>query len=348
MVSGFEGKVLDSQTKDFIEKHKLGGLILFERNFSEPGQLLQLTRDLQAFARERLPAPLFISVDQEGGRVSRLGTPFTAFPHPSFLDRSRSEQLAKRFGKALADELHAAGVNMVYAPVLDVDSNPDNPIIGKRAFSGNPEWAGRLACAFARGVRESKVIPVGKHFPGHGDTDRDSHLELPGVHRPVQSLEETELPPFAQAVNEGLEAVMPAHVVYSAWDENNPATFSRFILEEMLRRRLGFEGVIISDDLDMKAIDGNYPEDLVPIKGLLAGIDLFLVCHDLEKIGRIQNRLLRGLEETEISAERVDGSVNRVLSLKKKIDDPPEGASRVLELSKEHQSIVDEMNSFAD
>ncbi|PIQ99528.1 MAG: beta-N-acetylhexosaminidase [Nitrospinae bacterium CG11_big_fil_rev_8_21_14_0_20_45_15] len=345
LISGFEGTALTTQTEDFIGSHKLGGLILFERNFDEPDQLLELTRDLQKFAKKNLPAPLFISVDQEGGRVSRLGAPFTAFPHPSYLDRTRSETLAQRFGNALANELRAAGVNMVYAPVLDVDSNPDNPIIGRRAFSSTPEWAGKLACAFARGVRSAQVIPVGKHFPGHGDTDRDSHLELPKVQREIQSLEETELPPFARAVEEGLEAIMPAHVIYSAWDKDNPATFSHFILQDLLRKRLGFEGIVISDDLDMKAIDDNYPEDSVPVLGFLAGIDLFLVCHDLGKITRIQNRLLRGLEEGEVPLERVTHSVARILKLKQRIVEPPAGPARVLQLAEEHRALVNELNA---
>ncbi len=348
LISGFEGTTFDSQTEDFIATHQLGGLILFERNFRDPDQLLQLIQSLQEFAKKNLPAPLFISVDQEGGRVSRLGTPFTAFPHPSYLDRARSEDLAQRFGKALASELQAVGVNMVYAPVLDVDSNPDNPIIGRRAFSDNAEWAGKLACAFARGVRSTKVIPVGKHFPGHGDTDRDSHLELPSVNRSAQSLEETELPPFTRAVEEGLEAIMPAHVIYSAWDKNNPATFSHFILQEILRKRLGFEGIVISDDLDMKAIDDNYPEDSVPVQGLLAGIDMFLVCHDLKKISRLQKRLMKGLDEGEVPADLVENSVERILKLKKQMIVPPAGPSRVVQLADEHQSLVDEINSFAD
>ncbi|MCH8158134.1 MAG: beta-N-acetylhexosaminidase, partial [Nitrospinae bacterium] len=253
LVAGFKGTTLNSELEELILNRRVGGLILFERNFENPDQLIRLISDLQSLALS-CPAsvPLFVSVDQEGGRVSRLKPPFSAFPPPACLGRARSESLARRFGLALGREMQAVGINMVYAPVLDVNTNPENPIIGTRALSDRPEWAARLGTAVIEGIREAGVLPVGKHFPGHGDTGQDSHLELPYVHRDAASLEEVELAPFAEAVKHGLEVVMTAHVIYSAWDSQLPATFSPKILQEILRQKMGFEGLIISDDLEMK------------------------------------------------------------------------------------------------
>ena len=190
LLAGFEGTHINSDLKELIVDRRVGGLILFERNFKDLDQLTRLISDLQSLAMS-CPAsvPLFISVDQEGGRVSRLKAPFSAFPQPDCLGKARSESLARRFGLALGQEMYSGGINMVYAPVLDVNTNPENPIIGKRSLSDEPEWAARLGKAVIDGIREAGVLPVGKHFPGHGDTDRDSHLELPLVNRDTNSLE---------------------------------------------------------------------------------------------------------------------------------------------------------------
>ena len=239
-------------------------------DIEHPEQLAELIADLQAFASKAgAPAPLFISVDQEGGRVSRLNPPFTRFPEPCCLGLAQSESLAQRFGLALGHELNAVGINMDYAPVLDVNTNPDNPIIGKRAFSNDPDWAGRLGVSFMKGMQEAGVLPVGKHFPGHGDTSLDSHLALPTVDRANKILEQVELVPFQQAIQHGLDVIMTAHVIYHAWDDKNTATFSPMILQTILRERLGFKGLVMSDDggLDdvVEVFDKNFQgEQCVP------------------------------------------------------------------------------------
>ncbi|QPJ66760.1 MAG: beta-N-acetylhexosaminidase [Candidatus Nitrohelix vancouverensis] len=345
LIIGFEGTSLNREIEEWIVDRKIGGLILFERNYENPAQLHALTNAIQNLARSSGAADVLISVDQEGGRVSRLGAPFTAFPSPCCLGAARSEPLARRFGAALATELLATGVNMVYAPVLDVNSNPDNPIIGKRAFSDSPEWAGRLATAFAAGVREAGVVPVGKHFPGHGDTDRDSHLELPGVDRPADSLEQVELPPFAMAIRDGLEAIMPAHVTYSAWDASGPATFSSYILQDILRGQLGFEGVVISDDLEMKAIEDHYSSELVPEYGVAAGIDQFLICHNPDKIRLFQEKLAEGMDKGRIDMGRVNRSVERIMKLRRSLKPSPAEAPRFEELTEAHRAVAEEMQS---
>ncbi len=290
--------------------------------------------------------PLFISVDQEGGRVSRLKAPFSAFPQPGCLGVARSESLARRFGLALGREMRVVGINMVYAPVLDVNTNPENPVIGTRALSDNPGWAARLGKAVIDGICEAGVIPVGKHFPGHGDTDRDSHLELPYVDRDTVSLEKIELEPFAEAVRNGLEVIMTAHVIYSAWDSELPATFSPGIMKNILREKLGFRGLVMTDDLEMKAIEKHIPFDSIPRLGTAAEVDLYLICHDRKKLLSLQDRMIRDVEEGHITKESIELSVRRIKNVKKRIDVSPQGDKNLVELTQTHREIIEEMNSY--
>ncbi|MFQ5443939.1 MAG: beta-N-acetylhexosaminidase, partial [Nitrospinales bacterium] len=276
LIAGFEGTKINSQIEDLILKHHVGGFILFERNYENPEQLFHLIQDMQKLAFSKPSRlPLFISVDQEGGRVARLSAPFSSFPFPCCLGAAKSEDLAFKFGQAMGQELAAVGINIDYAPVLDVNTNPHNPIIGNRAFSDDPKWAARLGADFIRGCREAGVLPVGKHFPGHGDTRVDSHLELPYVDRDAKTLEKVELHPFAQAIKNGVDILMTAHVVYRAWDDQFPATFSAKILQDILRKKLGYRGLIISDDLEMKAVENHFSFESFPQLGVSAGIDLF-------------------------------------------------------------------------
>jgi len=348
LLAGFEGTRINSDLKELIVDRRVGGLILFERNFKDLDQLTRLISELQSLAMS-CPAsvPLFISVDQEGGRVSRLKAPFSAFPQPSCLGKARSESLARRFGFALGQEMYSGGINMVYAPVLDVNTNPENPIIGTRALSYEPEWAARLGKAVIDGIREAGVLPVGKHFPGHGDTDRDSHLELPLVNRDTNSLEKTELQPFAEAVKHGLEVIMTAHVIYSAWDSELPATFSPYILKNILRKKLGFGGLVITDDLEMKAIEKHIPFDSIPRLGSAAGVDLYLICHDREKILSLQDQMIRDIKEEHIDKESVELSVQRIIDIKKRIAINPRNKRHLTELVQGHLNLIEEMHSYS-
>ena len=325
----------------------LGGLFLFERNFKNLDQLTKLISELQSLAMScPASAPLFISVDQEGGRVSRLKAPFSAFPQADCLGKARSESLARRFGLALGQEMCSGGINMVYAPVLDVNTNPENPIIGKRSLSNEPGWAARLGKAVIDGIREAGVLPVGKHFPGHGDTNRDSHLELPFVNRDKNSLEKTELQPFAEAIKHGLEVIMTAHVIYSAWDSELPATFSPYILKNILRKKLGFDGLVITDDLEMKAIEKHIPFASIPRLGSAAGVSLYLICHDRGKILSLQDQMIRDIEEGHIDEESVTRSVQKIIDVKKQIDISPRDEKALTELTKVHRNLIEEMNSY--
>ncbi len=345
IVSGFEGTTLNARTEELIAQRGIGGVILFERNYKNPDQLLQLINDLQSLTAEHAEVPpLFISVDQEGGRVTRLGEPFTQFPPMSCLGRANSDELAYRFGLGMGKELRAAGINMDYAPVLDVHSNPANPIIGRRALHTDPATVARLGAELVRGFYDAGIIPAGKHFPGHGDTSEDSHLTLPQVARSRESLEKSELVPFIHAIRQGLEVIMTAHVVYPAWDAKQPATFSRVILNDVLRNSLQFDGLIISDDLEMQAVSENL--ESIPELATRAGVDLFLVCHDLEKVSALQDFMMRDIETEKIPRTTIEQSLARILRVKKKIQPPAENNSDLANILKENQSLAQEMRAF--
>jgi beta-N-acetylhexosaminidase len=346
MVAGFEGTTLNSQTEDLIVNHHVGGLILFERNFENPEQLTRLISDLQKLALSIPPfVPLFISVDQEGGRVSRLQPHFTKFPTPGCLGNAKSESLAHRFGLALGREMRSVGINMDYAPVLDVNTNPQNPIIGLRALSDEPEWAAKLGVAFMHGFREAGVIAVGKHFPGHGDTSQDSHLTLPSVDRNAETLESVELIPFQAAIDNGLDVIMTAHVIYKAWDEKTPATFSVPIIKNLLREKMGFQGLIMSDDLEMKAVQDHIPFESYPTLGTEAGIDLFLICHDTDKVKALLKQMDRDVSAGKIPPATIESSFQRILAVKNRMPHFESGLTDLASLAKEHQGLVDEMQS---
>ena len=345
IVSGFEGTSLNARTEELIVQQGIGGLILFERNYKNPDQLLKLTNDLQSLIADHAEIPpLFISVDQEGGRVARLGKPFTQFPPMSCLGQADSEELAYRFGLGMGKELRAVGINMDYAPVLDVHSNPANPIIGLRALDTDPAKVARLGAELIRGFYDAGVIPVGKHFPGHGDTSQDSHLTLPQVERARESLEKSELIPFIHAIQQGLEVIMTAHVVYPAWDARQPATFSHSILNDVLRNSLQFEGLIISDDLEMQAIDEKL--ESIPELGTRAGIDLFLICHDLEKVSAIQDSMIRDIEMKRIPCATIEQSLARIFQVKKKLQIPGDDNPNFENILKENQGLAQEMRAF--
>jgi len=346
LMSGFEGTTLNSETEDLIRNHHVGGLILFSRNYENPEQLHTLIRDLQDVASSTSTGlPLLMSVDQEGGRVARLTEPFTKYPPLCCVGNSQSEDLAYRFGQALATELVDVGINMDYAPVLDVHTNPDNPIIGDRSISSDPETVARLANSFIKGFKDKGMIPVGKHFPGHGDTHLDSHLDLPTVNRDATTLEAVELVPFRDTIAQGLEVIMTAHVIYTAWDSKNPATFSKTILQDILRKRLGFQGVILSDDLEMKAVENYYPFDAFPRMGIEAGLDMFMICNNVEKMRTLHEQLIHDVDSGTISITPIQQSVERILHLKKSITTPPVNSPTPAHWQKTHTSLASELQS---
>jgi beta-N-acetylhexosaminidase len=279
---GVEGTGLDAAERELLRHPCVGGVILFSRNFESVSQLIALTREIHEF---RDP-PLLIAIDQEGGRVQRLREGFTPLPPLAVFGRiharspERAASLAETCGWLMAMEMRSVGIDLSFAPVLDLDRGVSG-VIGDRAFAAGPELVAALASRYVSGMRRAGMAATGKHYPGHGSVAEDSHLALPVDPRPLECIEAEDLVPFARLAREGLEAMMVAHVRYSAVDDRL-AGFSPFWLQEVLRGRLGFDGAIISDDLLMAAADvaGDVPERAVA--ALDAGCDMVLVCRGLE------------------------------------------------------------------
>jgi beta-N-acetylhexosaminidase len=310
---GFDGLSAPDELRARITRSELGGVMLFRPNIESPAQVAALVASL----RQASPsdAPLVVSVDQEGGRVQRLRAPLTEWPDMASVAAAGDSNRTRAVGRALGSELAALGIGWNLAPVLDVHTNPQNPVIGDRAFGSQPGLVTDHALAFWRGLREAHVLGCGKHFPGHGDTETDSHLELPSVAHADERLRAVELPPFAAAIRAGIEALMTAHVVYSEWD-GFPATLSRRICRDLLRNQLGFAGMLVSDDLGMAAVAQRYEAGELVVESLLAGVDHFLVREPLERQVRAFEALVKAGQRWPAVRTRIEESAQRVAQFK--------------------------------
>ena len=274
----------------------------------------------------------------------RLGPPFTQFPPAREIGHTGDVELAYAVGQAMGSELAGVGFDIDFAPVLDVDSNPDNPIIGDRAFGSRPEEVAAFATAFLRGLQAGGVLPCGKHFPGHGDTDRDSHAELPVVKRSRAALDATELPPFRAAIAAGVPLLMTAHVLYSALDPHQPATLSQAIVRNLLRNEMGFSGVVVSDDLEMRAISAQQSIPDAAAASLQAGVDWVLICNDLDQSRRAAERIAAAVARGELAEGRLVAAVERIRRLR-----PPEPRPGPIALPvPEHEALNARIRTAAD
>jgi beta-N-acetylhexosaminidase len=314
---GFDGPTLPVELRSRIAASEVGGVMLFRPNIESPAQVAALVSAIRG------PAPsapdesaCLVAIDQEGGLVQRLRAPLTVWPDMLSVgavgDVMRTEQL----GRALGAELATLGIGWDFAPVLDVHTNPANPVIGNRAFGTTPEAVATHALAFWRGLRAAGLIGCGKHFPGHGDTRTDSHLALPVVDHPLARLKSVELAPFAAAVRAGIDSVMTAHVSYPSLDPHWPATLSRRILTELLREKMGFAGVIVTDDLGMKAVADRYSIEDLAVGAVTAGADVLLIREPVERQLRAFEALVRAAEADQRLRARVDESATRVATMK--------------------------------
>jgi beta-N-acetylhexosaminidase len=309
LIGSFPSTTIPAELRSLAREFGLGGAILFARNIEEPAQVAELARELQSLAGE---LPLWVSIDQEGGRVARLKAPFTEWPPMATLGRSGDPGLAARFAVALAAELRAVGITLDYAPVLDIHTNAQNPVIGDRALAEDAETVGRLGAAIIRTLQENGIAACGKHFPGHGDTLLDSHFELPVVEQSPDRIRRVECVPFREAIKADVAFIMTAHMLVPAFDEEKPATLSRAIVHDLLRRELGFEGVILSDDLEMKAIAATYAVSEAAVQSIDAGCDGVLICAgDIEEQAAALEALIHAVEEERISYRRVEDASTR-------------------------------------
>ena len=317
---GFHGTTPSPEVLELVRRG-VGGVILFSRNLVDAEQVAELTGALKRAAGR----PLLISIDQEGGRVARLRAAhgFTELPPMRRLGEAGDEGLAFQAGALLGRELRAVGVDQDYAPVVDVDTNPLNPVIGDRSLGRDAALVGRLGVALARGLQSAGVAACAKHFPGHGDTSQDSHLVLPRLPHPLARLLAVELPPFTALARAGVAAVMTAHVVFEPLDPLRPATLSPVVLR-LLREVCGFQGACVSDDLEMKAIAGQVPLEEAAPGAVAAGVDQLVVCHTAEVQHRAIDLVRGAVEGGRLSRERLAEAGGRVAGLLRWAGPPPD------------------------
>lgn len=317
-IVGLSGTKLSDLDKKILSELSPAGVLLLKRNFLQIGpyhewleELRILLHDIHEHAeREKM----IISIDHEGGRVLRTPPPITKYPEPSTY-----KEKAYEVGKAMGVELSSIGVNVSWSPSCDVNSNPNNPVIGKRAFSDNASEVSNAAIAFLEGLKESNVFGCAKHFPGHGDTSEDSHISLPLVTVSKDTLESRELIPFKNLINSGLDLVMTAHVVYPAWDSSMPATLSQKILQGILRNELGFKGCVVTDDLDMKAISDRFTVQETITHALTAGCDFFIVARYPDGTSDKPLLLAKEMSKVKVDSKVSEESFERVEEFLRKL-----------------------------
>lgn len=320
LIIGIRGTSLTEDEAEFIVANNIGGVILFSRNIESPEQVHALCKSIQSLRHKtRDKLPLFISVDQEGGRVARMKSPFTQWPPLSYIGKLDSTSVAFKFALDMGAELRAVGINLDFAPCVDILTNPKNQVIGDRAISTDPEQVAKLASALVRGYIKSGIIPCAKHFPGHGNTLLDSHEDLPVEDVDLDRLKNVELVPFKKVFRARLDMVMTAHIKFPQVDPQWPVTLSEKFLKGLLRQELRYRNIIISDDLDMQALAKNYPVADIPVMALQAGCDILLYCNNFEHPRVALESLMKAFKDHKINAKQVDESYNRIVALKKEI-----------------------------
>ena len=351
-IVGFDGHTVPEDVRILAREFDLGGVIFFARNVADPEQVADLSRESQELAGE---IPLWISVDQEGGRVARLKRPFTEWPPMAALGRvgAGDEQLAERFARALATELHAVGISLDYTPVLDVHTNPKNPVIGDRSLAERADDVARLGSAIIRTLQGAGIAACGKHFPGHGDTSVDSHFEMPLLEHPPDRLEAVELVPFKAAIAANVASIMTAHILIPSLDEEFPGTLSPAIVDGLLKKKLGYQGLVLSDDLEMKAISGRYGHSEATVQAIAAGCDAVLMCAPApaQQMAALE-AIVYAVEKGRIPLKRIEDAMARHLRVKERFLAPPRprpatgAALRAILGSDEHQAVAAEMARF--
>jgi beta-N-acetylhexosaminidase len=340
MMVGFKGFVVDASVATLVRGRQVGGVCLFKRNIDTAEQVAALNDELRALMGE---LPPFIAVDQEGGNVVRLSDRNVVLPGNMVLGATRDGQLAYEAGRAQGEDLRRLGFTMNLAPVLDVNTNPRNPVIGIRAFGDDVGLVSELGSQFVRGQQAARIVTVAKHFPGHGSVESDSHKALPVATMPEPMLR-AQLAPFIAAMQAGLDGMMTAHVATPslAHGDSTPATLSPHVLGQVLRQELGFDGLVITDELEMDAIDSVYGVGRAAVMAVKAGADMVLVPWRREKVEEVHSALLEAVGTGELTMERVDEAVRRVLTAKERrgVFEPwaPRG-ERLAALGRDHEVV---------
>ncbi len=317
LVAGFDGYYNNEHLQSLIDHH-VGNIILFARNVKDIEQLSSLNHFIHQEIKAKTSFMPLIAIDQEGGIVTRIMNGATFCPGNMTLSATNSEN-AYKIGALMSEELSRLGINLNLAPVLDVNNNPKNPVIGVRSYSDKPEIVAKMGTNFILGMQKEGLLATAKHFPGHGDVVVDSHLGLPIINHPVERIHNVELIPFKQAIASGVGAIMSAHIYFSSYEKNNlPATLSKRIMTGLLREELSFQGLIISDCMEMKAIDDNYGASKGAVEGIIAGLDLVCISHTLQKQLEFLSLMEEAVLSGRISEEEIDIKVKRILQAKEK------------------------------
>ncbi|MDU1053185.1 beta-N-acetylhexosaminidase [Clostridium baratii] len=317
VISGFYGPTLDENILKLVKEDKISGVILFNRNVKDSSQLLSLNNSLKE-SNKNNKLPLFISVDEEGGSVTRMPSDIKRLPTNKYIGSLNNKDLSYKVGEILGEQLSYFGFNMNFAPVLDINSNPNNPVIGNRSFGNNKDIVASLGTSTMKGIQSKNIISVVKHFPGHGDTSVDSHVNLPVVNYDINRLNSFEFVPFKTAIQNGANAVMVGHILLPKIDNKYPSSMSYEIVTNILRKDLGFDGLVVSDDMTMGAIKENYSIEEASVKSINAGVDLLLVCQKYENTENVLKALKEAVLNGTISKERLDNALYNIISTKKK------------------------------
>jgi beta-N-acetylhexosaminidase len=350
-VMSFYGTALSEADIALLNQWQVGAVVLLPSNIENPSQLTRLSNSIQNTLLQNNGIPAFIAVDQEGGIIAHLEEGFTRWPVPSLLTATQNPELAYQFGQALADEMLAVGINMNLAPVADLHTNRDNPIIGRRSFGSYPEQVAPIVAAVVEGMQANGVLATVKHFPGHGDTASDSHLGLPELTYNEFDLSSRELIPFAAAIDSQVGAVMVAHIYFPAIDESPiPASLSPNIITGILREDMAYDGIVITDAMDMDAIDTVYSPSESAIMALEAGNDFILLGAHISQAAQAQamQALVDAVRSGQIPESRIDESLRRILSAKERFGlfnwqalEPNSAESRIDLIS--HQALVEQI-----
>ncbi|MFQ9249020.1 MAG: glycoside hydrolase family 3 protein [Clostridium paraputrificum] len=319
MFYGVNGTNVDDKVVNLFEDQHAGGIILYgHRNFwgSSLDNNVKYVNSIKKANRQNSDIPLFIGFDEEGGSMSQLPQELMRTPSKGELGNTNDSSLATGIGAGTAKKLKLLGINTDFGTVLDINTNKNNPIIGGRSYGSTKEKVTEFGINELKAIQNEGVIPTVKHFPGHGDTEVDSHLGLPSLNHDLNRLKSTELVPFQTAINNGVDMVMTAHIMLPQIDKEYPATMSKKILTDLLRDEMGYKGVIITDDLEMQAISKNWDLGEAAIKSVEAGADILLVCHTIENQQKVYNAVVQGVNDGKIDENRIDESVRRILRLK--------------------------------
>lgn len=317
LVTGFQGPEMTEELMEHVRRYKIGNIVLFEYNVVDKTQLKRLCGEITSLVERETGYPPFITIDQEGGAVSRLKEDATIFPSAMAVAATGNPENARVAGRITGEELRAMGVNFNLAPVMDVNNNPNNPVIGVRSYGDDPASVARYGIQMAQGLREGGVLASLKHFPGHGDTAVDSHLGLPRVEKSLEELLACELLPFQAAIDAGVPAVMTTHILFPALEPDGvPATLSRRIMTDLLQTRMGFQGLVVSDCMMMGAIERFFGTVQGGVAAIRAGVDLVFVSHSPALASQLIEALRSALDAGDVDAAEFAASTEKLLRFK--------------------------------